>query len=75
MVCATTKARGVKEASVLNLGSLHADLPKPASQTGDPCYSPGADAQHDCGGRQCIYCIPWKAYRAAARLREGRVDL
>ncbi len=34
MVCATLKARGVKEASVLNLGSLHADLPKPSSQTG-----------------------------------------
>ena len=39
MVCATTKARGVKEASVLNLGSLHADLPKPASQTGDPAIA------------------------------------
>lgn len=35
MVCATLKARGVKEASVLNLGSLHADLPKRASQTGE----------------------------------------
>ncbi len=34
MVCATLKARGVKEASVLNLGSLHESLPKPASQTG-----------------------------------------
>ena len=36
MVCTTLKARGVKEASVLNLGSLHADLPKPSSQTGEP---------------------------------------
>lgn len=35
MVCTTLKARGVKEASVLNLGSLHADLPKPSSQTGE----------------------------------------
>ena len=34
MVCTTLKARGVKEASVLNLGSLHADLAKPSSQTG-----------------------------------------
>jgi hypothetical protein len=36
MVCTALKARGVKEASVLNLGSLHADLPKPSSQTGEP---------------------------------------
>lgn len=34
MVCTTLKARGVKEASVLNLGSLHESLSKPASQTG-----------------------------------------
>ena len=44
MVCATLKARGVKEASVLNLGSLHADLPKPASQTG-AVYCPGNDME------------------------------
>ena len=44
MVCATLKARGVKEASVLNLGSLHADLPKPASQTGETCC-PSTDAR------------------------------
>lgn len=35
MVCTTLKARGVKEASVLDLGSLHADLSKPVSQTGE----------------------------------------
>ena len=36
MVCTALRARGVKEASVLNLGSLHVDLPKPSSQTGEP---------------------------------------
>ena len=43
MVCTTLKARGVKEASVLNLGSLHADLAKPSSQTGWTSY-PDANA-------------------------------